>query len=263
MKRLLPLIAIVALVGCEKLERVSTPRHTDPSNSILSSQPLDSGIRTIIVAGQSNAESRVREGDAEGYSVTGLVSIRESAGHSFRTPTKDTTTDRLLSWLVAGDILASRSGKQVRFVNQAFGGINSRQYAEQQSAGLRDMVNEDKANAVVWVQGEADYEQGFTEQESYENLKSIILRVKASRDIPFFVALNSVGSALDAHSDWSTIPVRRAQERLIREGLAERGPDCDLLRLSHPTDAGRIHFIGDGQVEHGRIWAAILQQKLM
>ncbi len=51
-------------------------------------------------------------------------------------------------------------------------------------------------------------------------------------------------------------PVREAQERVIREGLAKPGPDTDILPKTSQ------HFVGDDLWRHGEMWVATIEREI-
>lgn len=249
MKKTFLVILFLSMCGCQTVHKVVAAMREPPKDDVL----------TILVAGQSNALSLLRGSGLRQYSTTGMVEMKEAPVTPFLVPTQTRQIDQMIAWIYCGDLLAQSLNKKIRFVNFAVNGASSKVYNEN---GFRTNLGvgaeELNADLVVWIQGEADYSQGLTEEESYSNLKYIINYVKGHKNIPFYVALNSNGDALDAYADRSQIPVRKAQMRLIAEGLARQGPDTDKLRDLFPTDPGRLHFIGEGIAEHGLWWARII-----
>ena len=81
-------------------------------------------------------------------------------------------------------------------------------------------------DAVLWHQGESDWGEKITEEESYQNMKEIILRSREIQPgLKWFIALNSnLGAPEDA-------PIRNAQKKIISEHLALIGPDTDSSNL--------------------------------
>lgn len=258
-KILLAVCSILALSGCDSLNKLYDHDHKkDPPyvSGVYAAQPIRP--LTIIAAGQSNADSFLRGERERGYSVTGRVDLKRRDFSEWMQPTVQNPSDRAICWIYCADILAVESGRRIHIVDIAEGNSSTRDWVNTHAATLANAVEDNRADAVVWVQGESDYWAGISEEESYQNMKAIIGRVKSRRNIPFFIALNSVGEALDAYSDRNQIPIRRAQMRLINESIAQRGPDTDTLRDNYPTDPGRVHFINEGIEAHGRLWAEVL-----
>ena len=55
-------------------------------------------------------------------------------------------------------------------------------------------------------------------------------------------------------------PIRKAQLRIISEGLALLGPDTDEIRKNPKwIEAGGAEFVGEGLKEHGQMWEEALR----
>ena len=112
--------------------------------------------------------------------------------------------------------------------------------------------------AVLWHQGESDAGQaraGYPADrqitgEQYFEFMGILIRAakeKAGWPVPWFTAQTTyhVGDPSDAE-------FRAAMKKLWDRGVSMEGPDTDTL--GEPYRSG-VHFNGQGQREHGRLWA--------
>ena len=196
----------------------------------------------FIVAGQSNSVSPGN--GSTGYSKLGKTTINDFYnGNEFRVPTQAQPMDSGLAWLELGDLFK----KPVRFTSVGNGGTNTRKWRDYLYLRIMERLNTgEKFDALLWIQGESDAGEGFSEQESYENLKWVILETrKVDPNLKWFVALDKTPGA---------------QMRVIREGLAFQGPDIDALRSKdaswfEPTGG---EFAGEGFRQHALAWFEIL-----
>jgi hypothetical protein len=106
--------------------------------------------------------------------------------------------------------------------------------------------------AVLWHQGESDV--GMTAEE-YARLLTDVIRAskkEAGWDFPWFVAQASYHNPEKP----SFAAVREGQKKLWESKVALEGPDTDTLRGANRDNGGKgIHFSGQGQRAHGKMWA--------
>ncbi len=265
MKKLIIASAVLLLTGCNSLNRLFDHDHTTVTDNRpvpMEAQPIPP--RVFVVGGQSNAVSYIRgyDGQVLQYSPSGKVQVtdpRTARWEDLVTVTKDNPWDVSIAWFYCGEILSARDGREVRFINTAQGGTSSEQWAidpDKYNRVLR-AVSDFKADAVLWHLGETDDQLNFTEDQSYTNLKNLILAVRRTNPrTKFIMALNSAGTDPNR-------PIRRAQQRLINEGYALQGPDTDILRTnSSIMSSDGLHFVGDGFRQFGEMWANSIQNYL-
>lgn len=237
------LLFLFFLVGCHKLDRLT---H---SGSGEFGQTGPSEIR-ILVGGQSNGTS-TRSDDIEPMiSATKRVSINGYPA--------DKSWETSISWIVLGDYLVSKLDRNVKITNVSHNGKTSQElieYLPEMTSTIRSF----KPAVFIWVQGESDTVSHMTEGESYSALKTIFDALRqADPSMKIYIAKDGL---------LMTSEIRRAQQRLIDDGEVRLGVDIDQLRLSHPEwfgigvyeDVG-VHFIGQGLIEHGKMWGQILEQ---
>lgn len=207
-----------------------------------------------LVAGQSNAVSPAQNHPLH-FSSTGLVTINDPYNDPqvLRVPTAASPMLGSVSWIYLGDML----NREVTFKNIARGNTSTAVWRNELfAARMAPALHESKFDAVLWVQGESDMGEHFTEQQTYENMRWVIEESrKIQPPLTWYVALDSdISGAFGGDNS-----VRRAQKRIIADGLALRGPDCDKIRenpLYMETTFGE--FVGDGLREHGRLWYEVL-----
>ena len=223
----------------------------------------------FLVAGQSNAVS-TNLGHPPPQSISGMTVVNDyyedqgpGAGKAMRSlarllvPSSNEPITSNVCWVYCGDMLVSRTGVPVGFLNVAVSSTNSKAW-NPASGPLASMLLETQrigaSRAVLWQQGESDVLDGLTEEESYANLKALIEASHAvTPGIIWIVARNSHKTDLP----YKDLPVRRAQERVIREGLALMGPDTDQVR-ENPRWVGFADFGAEGLRRNGELWHDIL-----
>lgn len=219
------------------------------------SEPQPVGLR-FLVAGQSNAVSPAQEHPPH-WSRTGRVTVTDVYhGKRLRVPTRFKPMDGSIVWIYLGDML----NLDVTFVNIAGGNQSTQKWVDQHLEKLMlPALKADRYEAVLWVQGESDWVEKFAEEQTYQNMKRLILESrKVQPGLPWFVALNSF------KTDPKENRVRNSQRRIISEGLAFQGPDTDTIR-DNPTwvEKGFGEFVGDGLREHARLWFEVLEPYLV
>jgi serine/threonine protein kinase len=103
-----------------------------------------------------------------------------------------------------------------------------------------------------WHQGESDV--GMPADEYFRKMAALVRASHrdAGWDFPWFVARVSYHNP--EHTSFPN--TRAAQKRLWDEGVAQEGPDTDLLTGDNRDAGGRgIHFSPKGLRAHGRMWA--------
>ena len=223
-----------------------------------------------IVAGQSNAVSYIgdaykgSESKVLRWSTSGKVFINESLNmpnsdhrHIF-SPTKDNPTEYSIAWMYCGEEIVKATKKKVTFINMAWGGSLTRSWVDPRlMVRFFQAIHDFKPKAIIWHQGEFDEKFGIPERESYDNMKMLIqLSRTVISDLPWIIAINSQSPPSDQ------TPIRRAQKRIIADGLALEGPDTDTLRLDRSNmDQENLHFVGIGAKKHGLMWFEALKKE--
>lgn len=233
------LAVVLLLAGCAE----------EPVRFKLPSNP------TFLVAGQSNAVSPA-QGHAPYWSQTGLVSVTDVYnGRVLRIPTQATPVDSSIAWIYLGDYLQ----RPVTLINVATGNTSTQKWVDVNFAqDMAPALRKQRFDAVLWVQGESDIGERIDEDQTYENMRTIILRSRTIQPgLVWFIALNSHKTTPKDNS------VRRAQLRLIADSLALQGPDTDSLRDTPEwVETSFGEFVGEGLRQHGRLWYEVLKQYL-
>lgn len=210
----------------------------------------------FIVAGQSNGISRAYS-HAPAWSRTGTVVINDyyhdyGPGWFF-VPSPAWPSMAGVSWVLLGDWME----RPALFDIVAEGGTDTSQWRAELHSRIELALAYTRYDAVLWVQGESDIGNGLTEEMTYQNLKFVIEESRKVQPlIPWFVALDSMTGQSDDNR------TRRAEKRVIAEGLAYEGPDLDPLHNSVEYSggiAGSGEFIGAGLEEHARLWWEVLR----
>lgn len=207
----------------------------------------------FLIAGQSNSVSRADQHPAH-YSSTGLVQINDiytATPTELFVPTPSRPSMAGVAWIYLGDKL----NREVTFRLVGEGNTTSRYWKSTLYQRIQNALLNENFDAILWVQGESDIMEGIPEQETYENMRFIILESRKVRaGIKWFVALDSNKGLPDDNR------VRRAQRRIIAEGLAFAGPDVDPIHNNPAyTDASGGDFAGDGLRVHGELWYEVLK----
>ena len=113
--------------------------------------------------------------------------------------------------------------------------------------------------AVLWHQGESDANQQDPTRtlpgKLYRQYLGQLIRDSCREigwDAPWFVAQVSY----HVPGDEASPDIRAAQQSLWTDGIANEGPDTDLLKGEYRDDNGKgVHFSGKGLREHGARWA--------
>lgn len=227
-------------------------------------QCRETGVGSVfLVAGQSNVLS-VPFNLAPPASKTGLVSVNirkeepdpdllsDPDFHAFIIPTPNRTLQANACWIICGDLLAEHFKEPIGFVNVATSNTSSELWKPDGRcfSHLEAALKARPYAAVLWGQGESDIIDKLPEETSYRNMKGMIEASRAIRlGIPWIVALDS----LDIGVPYDELPVRRAQRRILAEGLALQGPDMDRIR-ENKSWVGVADFGGGGILRVGELW---------
>lgn len=220
-----------------------------PSKIVVDKNPV------FLVAGQSNAVSPA-QGHRPHFSRTGRVWLTDYYhGKNVRVPVQNNPMDGSICWIYLGDLLR----RKVTFINIAQGSQSTTRWVDVHfTEQMLPALKRRKFDAVLWHQGESDWSEKIPYEVSYRNMKWLVERSREVQPgLPWIVAINSMkGAPKDA-------PIRRAQLKIIEEGLALRGPDTDELRKNLSwIEPGGAEFVGDGLRQHGRLWEKALQKVL-
>ncbi len=242
---------LLPLAACQHLP--TPPEHSAPVYNDV-----------FMVAGQSNAVSNIEHyaGPHSGvlqWSTSGKVFINNMPDNYYEiySPTPDFPTSNSIAWLYCAEAVAKESGRDVTFVNMAWGGSSSRDWTTAPHLErFLQAVHDFKPKVILWHQGEHDEKYGIPEEESYANIKRLVILSRTIiPGLPWIVALNS--QSLPS----ANAPIRRAQKRLINEGLVLEGPDTDTLREDRSNmDEDNLHFVGKAFEKHGLMWYEALKK---
>lgn len=240
-------------------------RPLDKANAAKDCRRVGVG-EVFLVAGQSNAVSTDLSHKRHA-SQTGMVAVNDYHGDLDKVKPEEgkPVVDRLVftgpeaaitanvCWMRLGDMLAATCQVPVAFVNVARDATNSECWnpasGECWPLFARTLA-QGKYRAVLWHQGESDAMLNFSQEKSFENIKSLITASrKIAPGIPWFVAHNS----LKNETPYAQQPVRQAQAALVDQGLACAGPDTDVIR-DNPDWVGVADFGAEGLTRHGELW---------
>ncbi|TDE12060.1 T9SS type A sorting domain-containing protein [Dyadobacter psychrotolerans] len=165
-------------------------------------------------------------------------------------------------WGELGDLLFKKMNTPVLFLNAAWAAANSENYRDAASGKdaynlyvgknwpnrqpYTNLINTIRyfnswlgARAVLWSHGENDGQLGFTEDNYFNNIKTLIenSRRDSGYDLPWFIARNSVSYT----SDRPYQPVINAQNQLsiLKNLNTFPGPNLDTIQVPRP---GHGHF---------------------
>lgn len=210
---------------------------------------------TILIAGQSNAVAGALAPTDIGISKTKKVSVVFDGKETV--PTEKEPITHSLTWIRLGDMIAERTGRDVRIVNVASGATTSDQWAEELKGRIPDALIRYRPDVVLWIQGESDTDKNFSSEHVYENLRKI---ANQAGNVPFYCALDGYFHRTGEEPK-KGFEIRAAQERLIREGRAQLGVDVDALRVPGVVAEDKMHFTGPGFETFARMWFEVLTVK--
>jgi hypothetical protein len=169
----------------------------------------------------------------------GATSVREWLPQGARFPNPPTLVDRVRQlpngeWESKGELFAMFSARMKQLGPRGF-------------------------RAVLWHQGESDANQQDPTRTLPGKLYRLYLEqlIRDSRreigwDAPWFVAQVSY----HVPGDEASPDIRAAQRSLWTDGIANEGPDTDLLKGEYRESNGQgVHFSGQGLREHAARWA--------
>lgn len=222
-------------------------------------------IFDFLVAGQSNAANVVAERDKPMASTTGQVFLNRydkptdsfDLSGTYYVPTLIDPIGASLAWVHFGDMLFKKFGKPIHIFNIASAGTSSRQWRDHLYRRMIDALKgpAKNAKAVLWVQGETDWDQRMDAQETVDNTIFIIKEsLKIKPDLIWYL-----GPTTAAHKN---VDIRVAQFELIRKGWALMGPDYDEMRNNPDwVEVGATHFTGNGHRAIAQFWFDILNNR--
>jgi hypothetical protein len=213
----------------------------------------------LAAFGQSNSQNFGEAKHVAGPQVV-VLDWRDGFCYPAADPLRGTSGEGGSLWSRVGDGLVARTGRPVVIVT--FGAGNSK-VADWTSSPLADKIDSvgatlAKANLsptwVIWQQGETDaWTSPPTTGEDYESK----LRVVATH------ALAKIGRRIIAAMSFCSGPgqpaLRAAVERLIEEGVVERGADFDT-NVSAPGDRiENCHLSAVGLDKGAALWLEVLR----
>lgn len=224
----------------------------------------------FITAGQSNSANW---SEPKQKTATGLATVFD--GEKWR-PAVDPlpVCDGKLGsvWPLVGDRLSTELKMPVGFLCLGVGGTAVSQWTPE---NYRNKVAKKQCygrfvkyvprlkpygcRAVLWHQGETD--RMSRQEPYYRALKSVIAEFKHDfGDTPWLVA--TVGNRwMDPKSG---IGCRAAQQQIIVEGLARRGPDTDVIGKKFRLKEGKSsHFNQPGIEAHAALWCEAIEKELL
>lgn len=206
--------------------------------------------KKILIAGQSNGVSAGRGSILSTFSTTQKVRVKSLVNNepSPFIPTANQPATYNVAWVFLGDAY----DRPIHFYNVAIGGTTVAQWDASLYLEINRELTVQNFDAVIWIQGENDYEAGTTAVAYAASLTSVINKSRVLQPaLKWYVALNSNGPGGNG--------TRTGQQNVITAGTALAAPDLDALRLTTDTDAGSVHFQGDGLRVLGLSFLSIIQ----
>jgi len=244
----------LTLCGC------GTPDAPSVVPSVTLKRPDFNNLTSLsfIVAGQSNAVSPAQYTQLPMGATSGRVTINDVydpiSDLIMRISTPYLPQSSGITWMYLGDMW----NKFSLFNNIARGGRTTQQWVDNDYKRLVNAMQDGRHyDAVLWVQGEGDTGVGLSEEQSYRNMLYLI---SLTPGVPWFIALDG-----DCYASYllcpNVPPVRKAQERIIAEGRAFRGPDIDAMReVPGYFEAGKGEFGSiEGYKAHASAWFEVLK----
>lgn len=224
----------------------------------------------FITAGQSNAANW---GEPRQQTITGMVAAFDgSAWHPAIDPMPVCDGQMGSIWPLLGDRLAAELKMPVGFLCLGVGGSEITMWTPEnyrnQIKGKQNYGRFEKYNpllkpygcrALLWHQGESD--RMVRQDVYYNDLKSTIAGFKKDfGDIPWLVA--TVGNCwMDPKYGAGC---RAAQQQVVAEGLARRGPDTDVIGKEFRLKEGKSsHFNQQGLETHAGLWREAINEELL
>jgi hypothetical protein len=175
-------------------------------------------------------------------------------------------------WPIVGDMLQETLLVPIGFLNVAVGGTSIKHWDPELALSTTTFTCYTRMQkyvlllkpfghkAVLWHQGEGDWHES-TYPYYYDGLKKLILAYKKDfADVPWMIAVvgNNDTRVISYIGEQGS---RRAQKEIIKEGLALKGPDTDILPPYFRTDKRAdfsSRFDAEGLIAHARLWYACL-----
>jgi len=212
----------------------------------------------FITAGQSNAANC---GSKLQKTSTMLVSSFNGDNWQIANdPQPIATWDKGSIWPILGDMLVETLNSPIGFLNLGVGGSFIHQWSPKRQGVLYEtrfkkfvpLIKDYGFKAVLWHQGESEalYYIKSSSRSCYDGMKDIITSFKKDfGNKPWVIAI--VGNMGDGD-------IRIAQKKIIKDGLALKGPDTDILDVTFRENYDSSHFNEKGLVAHARLWYASL-----
>ncbi len=217
------------------------------------------GVGEVFVgAGQSNSTNC---GQFTTKQTSGMVSSFSGTNWQIADDPQPGVADRSQGgsfWPAFGDKLYLELGVPIGVATTGYGGTSVNQWQPDGDLFQRwfmtrvHQLGPQGFRAVLWHQGESDV--NMAPNEYHAKLKNTILSSisQAGWEFPWFVAHVSYHNPEQPRFE----SVRGAQQRIWDEGIAEPGPDTDVLTGDHRDFEGKgIHFSPKGLRAHGEMWA--------
>lgn len=164
-------------------------------------------------------------------------------------------------WPIVGQELSARTGLPVGFINVAEGGSSIREWQKggRLYARLLEALKATRpyyVRAILWAQGESDSD--LTSEQYAHYLSALIEGINGDLQsgqytVPSLVARSSYnkGKVFDGPRD--------GVDAVVRSGLAQSGPDTDLLGPEY-READNLHFNEAGTRAAAALWAEVLME---
>lgn len=217
------------------------------------------GVGEVFVgAGQSNSTN---SGQFKTQQTSGMVSSFSGTHWQIADDPQPGVADRTQGgsfWPAFGDKMYEALGVPIGVATTGYGGTSVNQWQPDGDLFQRwllariHQLGPQGFRAVLWHQGESDIK--MPSDEYFAKLQNTIRAsiAQAGWEFPWFVAQASYHNAENPRYE----NIRRAQQRLWDEGIAEPGPDTDQLGGDHRDYDGKgIHFSPKGLKTHGEMWA--------
>ena len=212
-----------------------------------------------IVAGQSNAA-----GWSESLFLGSSYNVRLGSMNGGRIQWRKADDPQMVLgggsvWPIVGQELSARTGVPVGFINVAEGGSSIREWQKggRLYARLLQALQATRpyyVRAILWAQGESD--SLLTSEQYAHYLGALIEGINEDLQsgqyaVPWVVARSSYnkGKVFDGPRD--------GVDAVVRSGLAQSGPDTDLLGPEH-READNLHFNAKGTRAAAALWAEVL-----
>lgn len=215
----------------------------------------------FIVAGQSNAA-----GWSESLFLGSSEEVRLGTLENGRIQWRKADDPQVVFgggsvWPIVGQELSARTGLPVGFINVAEGGASIREWRKggRLYARLLQALQATRpyyVRAILWAQGESDSD--LTGDQYARYLSALIEGINGDLQsgryaVPWVVARSSYnkGKVFDGP--------RHGVDAVVRSGLAQSGPDTDLLGPEY-REVDNLHFNAAGTRAAAALWTAVLME---